>query len=69
MGKQLNDTGNRVGTGIRVLRAANDFDFIDVVQREAGQFAAPPGGLIGAPSTSTLRTRISAIQKNRSAPS
>ena len=37
MGKQLDHTGNRVGPVNRAFRAANDFDFIDVVEREAGK--------------------------------
>ena len=54
MSEDLDDTRDGVGAIDGGFGAADDFDFVDVVEGKLAKSTALPGSLTGVPSTRTL---------------
>src|SRR5258708_15782739 len=67
MRENLNDSIHRVGTIESAFGAMNDFNFLDVVERQVGEIDEPAGQVDGSAVHKHLGViRVAAIEKERS---
>src|SRR5260370_33884035 len=67
MRENLNDSSHGVGTRESAFGAMNDFNFLDVVERQVGEIDEPAGQVDGSAVHKDLGViRVAAIEKERS---